>query len=359
MSFRIAIEEVSLLKEDEDPLGMDQLGLLLFGHAAFQYLYAGCELRVFQLLSKTPNLTKEELTKSLGLETQPGRCLLFGLASLKLIIKTGDTYHNSLVIETMFASDKWDMFYDTVQFEARIVYSGQADFVQSLRENTNVGLRRIPGHGHDLYHRLAENTDLQEIFYKYMSSWSSLANYLLLEHLDFYDTRKIVDVGGGDATNAIAIAEAYPHVQIMLLDIPESCEIARNKIAASQLSDRISVREGNMFAQEFPTGHDCFLFIHQLVIWPLDVNTLLLKRAYEALEPGGRVIIFNSMSSDDEAGPVMAALDTVYFCCLPAEGGMIYAWKDYEACLRSAGFEQIRRVECDSWTPHGIIVAIK
>jgi ubiquinone/menaquinone biosynthesis C-methylase UbiE len=359
MNFSTATREIGVLKEDEDGLDMSELGLLLFGHAAFQYLYAGCQLGVFELLSKTPNLSKEDLRERLDLEPQPARCLLFGLASLKLIIKTDDTYRNSMVIELMFAEGKWEMFYDTVQFEARIVYSGQADFVESLRQNKNVGLRHIPGQGPDLYHRLAETPELQGIFYNYMSSWSRLANPLLLENLDFYEMRKVVDVGGGDATNAIAIAQAYPHLKITVLDIPDSCEIARAKIARHQLTDQIDVREGNMFLQEFPTGYDCFMFIHQLVIWPLDVNTSLLKRAYEALEPGGRVIIFNSISSDNEDGPVMAALDTVYFVCIPAEGGMIYSWNDYEACLRSAGFEHIKRFECNSWTPHGIIMAVK
>jgi ubiquinone/menaquinone biosynthesis C-methylase UbiE len=359
MNSIITTEETIVVEENDDPLGMSDLGLLLFGHSAFQYLLAGCELGVFQLLTKTPNLSKDELRESLGLATQPARVLLFGLASLKLIIKTGETYRNCLAVEAMFADGQWEVFYDTVRLEGHIIYLGQGDFTESLRQNRNVGLRHIPGHGPDLYHRLAENPALQEIFYKYMSSWSRHSNPLLLANVDFHNTRKVVDVGGGDATNAIAIAQAYPHLKITMLDIAQCCEIARDKIAANQLSDQITVCEGDMFTTEFPTGHDCFMFIHQLVIWPLDTNTLLLKRAYDALEPGGRVIIFSSMSSDTEDGPVMSALDTVYFVSLPADGGMIYAWKDYEGCLRGAGFEQIERFECHSWTPHGAIVATK
>jgi L-tyrosine C(3)-methyltransferase len=359
MSSSIAVETVGLFAEGDDTLGMSDLGLLLFGHAAFQYLYAGCELGVFKSLSDEPDLSRTSLMESLKLDPQSGRCLLLGLTALKLIVRTDDTYRNSRVIEKLFAESKWEMFYDTVLFEARIVYAGQADFVESLRQNRNVGLRQIPGEGPDLYHRLAENPELQKIFYNYMSSWSRLANPLLLKHVDFGQTQSAVDVGGGDGTNAIALAQANPHLKITLLDISSCCEIARRKVAQHNLTDRIEVREGNMFLNEFPSGHDCFLFIHQLVIWPLDVNTSLLTRAYQALKPGGRVIIFNSITSDDDGGPVMGALDTVYFVCIPAEGGMIYSWKDYEGCLRSAGFEQIERIECGGWTPHGIIVATK
>jgi ubiquinone/menaquinone biosynthesis C-methylase UbiE len=345
--------------DHEDSLTIEDLSLVLFGHAAFQYLNAGCELGVFELLSRQPGLSKRELADRLKLQAQPARCLMFGLTALRLVVKSGDTYRNSSAIEKFFEERKWKEFHDTVRFEARIVYLGQSDFVESLRQNKNIGLRHIPGSSKNLYERLGENDELHNVFYEYMSSWSTLANPLLLENVDFSRMRSVVDVGGGDATNAIAIAKAFPALHITLIDIPASCERARQRIAAHSLSDRIEVVEGDMFADDFPSGYDCFMFIHQLVIWPLDVNTWLLKKAYDALAPGGSVLIFNSISSDEEDGPVMAALDSVYFVSIPAEGGMIYAWREYEQCLRDAGFSDIKRIESDFWTPHGIIVATK
>ncbi|GEM_PF-508322 len=345
--------------ESQDTLTMDGLGFLLFSHAAFQYLFAGCELGVFQLLHERPHLCQTEMMAALNLSQRATRCLLFGLTSLKLVVKTGDTYHNIRAVEQLFAQNQWKIFHDTARFEGLICYDGQGDLVESLRQNTNVGLRRTPGQGRDLYHRFSENEQLNSVFYNYMGSWSELANPLLVENVDFSQLHHALDVGGGDATNAIAIAKANPHLKITLLDLAENCDVARHKIAEAGLQAQIDVYEANMFEQEFPTGYDCIMFIHQLVIWPLETNTALLKRAYEALAPGGKVIIFNSISNDEEDGPVIAALDTVYFLCIPAEGGMIYAWKDYEACLRQVGFTQMQRIRSQSWTPHGVIVATK
>ncbi|NET89774.1 MAG: methyltransferase [Kamptonema sp. SIO1D9] len=347
------------VKKDESPLEMNDLNLLLFGHAAFQYLYAGCELGVFQLLSKQPNLSKSEIGSLLKLEPYPSKCLLFGLTALKLIIKTGETYQNSSIIQKLFEDEIWQEFFDIVLFEARIVYVGQLDFVESLRQNKNVGLRQFPGKGADFYHRLAENPEIEKIFYQYMSSWSKLTNPLLLEKVDFSKFNKIVDVSGGDATNAIAIANKYPHLQISLLEIPDSCPIAQKKIDRHGLTNQIHVRGCDIFVDDFPQEQECFLFIHVLVIWTLAENTLLLRRAYEALKPGGSAIIFNSISSDREDGPVMSALDSAYFVSLPATGGMIYTWNDHEQCLREAGFTKIERIPCNFWTPHGIIIATK
>jgi ubiquinone/menaquinone biosynthesis C-methylase UbiE len=338
-------------------LTMDDLTPILFGAAAFQYLNAGSKLGLFELLRENPALTKEQVRRKLGLEERSADVLLLGTTSLRLTELHDDGYRNAGVVDRMFDSDMWTIFRDVVDFEADIVYEGQADLVESLRTNTNVGLRRISGSGRDLYFRLAENPELQKVFYRYMSSWSELSNSLLLDRVDFSETMSLLDVGGGDGVNAVALAKAHDHLAVHILEISTNAPITRRNIAAEGLTDRITVHTCDMFDDPFPGGHDCVLFAHQLVIWTPEENIALLRKAREALVPGGRVVIFNSMSNEDGDGPLMAALDSVYFAALPAEGGMIYGWHQYEEWLTEAGFQDISRVPFDGWTPHGAVIA--
>jgi len=355
----IDLNTLQLINSNKDTLKMDDLVLLLYGHSAFQNLYAGCELGVFELLWKNPDLSQTEIAQHLQLEAYPTKALLLGLTALKLIQKVGDKYRNSLVIQMLFLENTWKEFYDVVLFEAKIVYRGSIDYVESLKQNRNVGLRQFQGQGPDLYNRLHEDPGLDKVFYNFMGSWSKLVTPLWLKKIDFSNFQSVVDVGGGDATNSIALAEAFPNVKITLMDIPDSCKIAQSHIDQKQLTDRIQVVGGDIFVDDFPKNQDCFLFIHVLVIWSLDKNTSLLRRAYQALKPGGSLIIFNMMTSDEEDGPLMAALDSSYFVSIPHEGGMIYSWRDYEQCLRDAGFSQMKRIYSDFWAPSGIIVATK
>lgn len=339
---------------------MDGLSWILFGHAAFQYLNAACELGLFELLNDGGDgYTKQQVGEKLGLAERATDILLLGCASLGLVTKQQDRYAPAAVVRALMAGDDWRRFKDTVAFEQHVVYEGQADFTESLRANSNVGLRRVRGTGRDLYHRLQENPHLERVFYRYMRSWSELANDQLVAKLDLSGTTRLLDCGGGDAVNAIALAEANPQLNVTVFEIAATSDIARRKIAEADLSDRVSVIAGDMFADPFPTGFDCVMFAHQLVIWTLEENTALLRKAYDALPEGGRVVIFNSMSNDNGDGPVVAALDSVYFAALPAEGGMIYSWEQHEQCLRAAGFRDVRRIACEGWTPHGIIVAAK
>lgn len=348
-----------LLNNNKDSLKMDDLVMLLYGHSAFQSLHAGCELGVFELLSRQSDLSHAEIREHLQLADYPTKALLLGLTALKLIQKIEDKYRNSLVIQMLFLENTWKEFYDVVLFEAHIVYPGSLDYVESLRQNRNVGLRQFPGQGPDLYHRLSENPSLETVFYNFMGSWSKLVNPLLVKNVDLSNFHNVVDVGGGDATNSITLAKAFPKLNITLMDIPASCKIAQKNIDEQQLTDRIHVLGSNIFVDEFPQNQDCFLFIHVLVIWSLEKNLTLLSRAYQALNPGGSVIIFNMMTSDEGDGPLMGALDSSYFVSIPHEGGMIYSWSDHEQCLRDAGFTQIKRIYCDFWAPSGIIVATK
>lgn len=341
------------------PMTEDDLTNLLFGHAGFQYLRAGTELGLFELLQRRPGLERKELATELDLQDRALDILLLGVTSLRLVQHTGDKYFNNPTIDKLVTEDRWEVYKATIGFEAYVAYLGLADFTESLRANTNVGLRRVPGDGPTLYHRLTGDPELSKIFYRYMGTFSDMAAGYLTSSVDFASLTRVLDVGGGDATIAVAVARAFPHLRITVLELPGVVPIAQRTVDAAGLGDRITVTATDMFADPWPAGHDGAIFVHQLQIWPLEQDTELLRRAYDALPAGARVVIMNSMSDDTGDGPLMAALDAAYFAAIPG-GGMLYAWHKYEECLRAAGFGGIERIKpTGAWTPHGVIVATK
>lgn len=353
------IPEPALASSEVAPapaFGMEDLTKLLFGHAAFQYLHAGSSLGVLEMLGQTPGLTATQMCARTALAPEAMRCLLFGLSAVRIINKAADHYYPSATLQTLIESGEWGTIKHTIAFEAEIVYAGQIDFVASLRANQNVGLRRIPGEGPDLYHRLTENPDLHAVFYRYMSAWSAMANPHLLRHVDFGRWAHVIDAGGGDGLTAVQIAQRHPNVSVTLLEVPGNESLALQRVAAAGLKSRVRVVGCDMFTSPLPTA-DCVLFAHQLVIWPLPVVRQLLRAAHDALPVGGGVVIFSSMSDDSGDGPLMAALDSVYFVSIPASRGLIYSFADYRDALEAEGFGDIRCVRCDGWSPHGVVTA--
>ncbi|MEU3606812.1 methyltransferase [Streptomyces sp. NPDC035033] len=341
------------------PVDHEDLTRILFGASAFHLLHAGCELGLFTRLSEEGPLTAEQVCAALKLEPRAAQILLLGTTSLGLTVRRNRRYRNADLIDSMFSDGTWSIIEDIVQFEERITMPAAADLVESLRQNTNVGLRSIPGEGDDLYHRLASRPELEALFYRCMRSWSRLSNPILVDRADLAGVERVLDVGGGDGVNAIALAEANPGTSFTVVDMPGALDIAGRRIAERGLEDRISVRAGDIFADDFPAGHDCVLFANQLVIWSPEQNAALLRKAFDCLPPGGQVLVFNAFSDDTGDGPLYAALDNVYFATLPAPDSTLYHWGQYEEWLRAAGFQRVERLPGGTWTPHGVLRAWK
>jgi L-tyrosine C(3)-methyltransferase len=343
----------------KDQLTRERLIAILFGAGAFQMLHAGCALGLFRLLRRRPSLPAERIGDELGLEARPVQILLLGTTSLGLTVHTGGRYDNSELVGELFEDGTWAIIEDLAEFQQEIAGAAALEFVPSLRTNSNVGLAHIPGDAPDLYQRLTGHPRLQQLFHRCMKSWSTLSNPVLVGNADLAAVGSVLDVGGGDGVNSIALAMVNPEVRFTVFDLPGAAAIARDRIAEHGLGDRIGVVAGDMFAEPFPEGHDCLLFANQLVIWSPEENRALLHKAYEALPDGGRVLIFSAMSDETGDGPLYSALDNVYFATLPTGSSMIYHWAQYEEWLADAGFGKVVRLPGNTWTPHGLIGAVK
>ena len=340
-----------------DDLTYDQLVLIAGGHTAFQLLWAGIELGVFTHLSRHPGTSAADIAEAVGLQPQPSRILLTGLTALRLILKDGETYRNSTLVQHLLTPDSPENMSEVLGWQRHIVYPGEVDFTESLRQNRNVGLAHFPGDEPTLYQRLARDPALEKVFQDAMSSLSRSANAMLASQVDFSDIRHLVDAGGGDGTNAIALATAHPNLRVTVFDSPSVCERAAANIEQAGLADRIHTHPGNFFTDAYPEDIDCILFSHILTIWSRENNIALLKRAHDALPDGGRTMIFNMMSNDSGDGPLVSALGSPYFLAIASGEGMLYMWKEYEEFLASAGFRQTERLELPR--DHGVLVGIR
>ena len=314
---------------------------LLGGHYQFQFLSTGLQLGLFRLLHREPGLSRAEIGSRVGLEELPARVLLLGCVAIGLLRKDGDRYFTTPMSEPL-AGELEDV---PAAFGPWRHYRPMAWFAESLKENTNIGLQReVPGDSPDLYGRLAGNPELEQAFQKLMGAASREVAAELVQKVDLSGYSHILDIGGGTATNAAAIANQWPELRITILDLPTVVAKANARIAELGLADRVQAVGLDAFNDELPTDADCVFFGHFLEIWSVEKIKALLAKAARAVGPGGGLVVVAPTQHDDETGPPIAAALSAYFHAVASGEGMTYTCAEYEKWFTEAGFRPTGRI---------------
>ena len=173
---------------------------------------------------------------------------------------------------------------------------------------------------------------------------------------EFADVQHLLDVGGGDATNAVRLCQRHAGLRVTILEIPSVTPIARAAIECHGLDDRIKLWEGDMFTDPWPSGCDGILLSHIVEIFTPEKIRFLYRKALELLVPGGRLFVWTIMANDLETQGVQAAKSSTYFLTTASGEGMAYPAKDHANWLREVGFRAVKRYDSPE-IDHGALVA--
>ena len=91
--------------------------------------------------------------------------------------------------------------------------------------------------------------------------------------------------------------------------------------------------------------------------WDEEKNKALLRRSFEALAPGGAVVISELLVNDDKTGPAPAALMSLNM--LIETEGRNYTAAEYSAWLIEAGFRDVETVAFDAPGANGAVIGHK
>jgi O-methyltransferase domain/Dimerisation domain len=348
---RTPIRGRNTVKRKDFVLDTHGLQAIIDGHYSFQILYAAVHLNLFTILKK--GLTRKEIMAELHLSEVPARILLLGCVSLGLIQKEGNRYCCSEVAElTLTDGSAFDQR-ALVEFGHQISYRPMWWFCDALKQNTNVGLREFQGESSTLYGRLALDPLAERTFHDMMSTVSKTVAERFSGTVELSTGGQLVDVGGGAAINAIAIARRWPALQISIFDLPSVVACADERVETAGLQERIYSVAGDCFLDQFPPC-DHMLFAHFLEIWSEEQIRALLTKAHNSLVSGGHIYLINVFQDDDERGPFTAASVSAYLLTVASGVGMVHTWSEYEHLLSDSGFEPLRRT---ALTPsHGLII---
>lgn len=103
--------------------------------------------------------------------------------------------------------------------------------------------------------------------------------------------KRMLDVGGGDGTLAARLLENHPDVQVDVYNLPITEELVARTREKHGLGARLGFVGGDFLTGELPRGYDVLSFVRVLHDWPAETARELMKKAHEALKPGGHILI--------------------------------------------------------------------
>jgi hypothetical protein len=331
------------------PDGLLQLGL---GFWASKTFLSAVELGVFTALAKSPG-NAEQLSRDLKLHPRSARDFLDTLVALKLLDRdAAGMYRNTPPTDLFLDRAKPSYLGGFFEMCNARLYPAWG----SLREALQTGKPQNEAKaGGDPFAALYASPDRLRSFLSAMTGISMGNARAIAQKFNWSDYKTFADVGTAQGCVPVQLASAHPHLGGIGFDLPVVRPVFEEYVAAHKLNDRVKFAPGDFFKDELPHA-DVLIFGHILHDWDLPTKKMLLTKAYEAIRPGGAVIVYDAMIDNDRRENAFGLLMSLNML-IETPGGFDYTAADGAAWMSEAGFRHVKAEPLAG--PHSMLVGIR
>ena len=313
-----------------------------------QILITCVNLGVFEVLDRSP-CTAAEVAQATKTDPRGLGLLLNAAVSLDLLDKEDALYKNKPLIPRLLLPDEPGNMVRSFQFQSAFyrrwgfledaVRSGQRPEENRRDEKPDTWIEDFV---HGMYNMA-----------RFMAS--TIADTLIFPE----DTPiKLIDVGGCHGAYSMALARKYPLLSATVFDMPRVGPVAREIITQAGLDERVFVQEGDFQKEGLGKGFDVALVFGVLNGEPPNGRPALIHKVFDALKPGGQIVLRDFVLDPDRAGPPEAAIFALQML-LATDSGGLDTRDDWERWLTEAGFIHLREIELPPWAGSSLMAANK
>lgn len=269
-----------------------------FGFWSSKVLLSAVEFKLFTVLASGAQ-TGAELGEKLGLHPRGIWDFLDALVALGFVERDGDgpaaKYRNSDAAQVYLDQGSDRYIGGIIEMLNARTYRFWGDLPEALR--TGRPQNEIRHSEQPLFDALYADPARLEQFLQAMKGISQVNFEAFAEKFDFTPYTSLCDVGGATGLLSILVAARHPHMRCISFDLPQVEPIALRSIRAKQLTDRVSVANGDFFRDPLPKA-DIVTMGQVLHDWNLEQKMQLIRAAYEALPPGGAFVAIENLIDD-------------------------------------------------------------
>jgi len=166
----------------------------------------------------------------------------------------------------------------------------------------------------------------------------------LLKAIEWSGYRSVLDVGGCRGSLVGQLALAYPAMTGHVFDLPQLEPVFDEHMADLGTAGRIRFHAGDFFREPLPPA-DVVVFGHILHNWEHAQRERLVRKAFDAVRPGGVLLVHDRMLDDER--PRLDNLVASLIMALVTEEGSEYPISELTGLARSAGFASVTHQPLD------------
>jgi 2-polyprenyl-3-methyl-5-hydroxy-6-metoxy-1,4-benzoquinol methylase len=166
---------------------------------------------------------------------------------------------------------------------------------------------------------------------------------------------RVLDVAASHGLFGFAVVSRAPACELVVQDFPSVLDVTSENARAAGIP--VTLLPGSAFTVELGTGYDVVLVPNFFHHFSVDDNITLMKRFYNAMRPGGRMMILEMVPNEDRLTPPAAASFAMMMLGNTVSGDA-YTMAEYGRMLDAAGFGE-RELMDVPMAPQQLIVATR
>jgi len=168
---------------------------------------------------------------------------------------------------------------------------------------------------------------------------------------------KVLDIACGSGAWGIAFALADKTVKVTAQDYPEVLDVTRQYIKRFRLDNQYNYLPGDLHQVDFGKSQYDAIWLGHIChcLGELD-SRKLLKKCFEALKPGGRLLIGEFVPNDLRTADSVTLLFALQML-LDTPSGDVFSLKEFKRWLGLTGFKKVSALK--ALYPASVVIGIK
>jgi len=322
------------------------------GLARSKLLLAGIELGVFNHLTEPKSA--DAMAEAINAHPGNTRVLLNGLATCGLAVKKNGLYHNAPAAQAFLVEDS-PMYVGQVLntlYEMELWRAAFDDLPKLVKEGPPSSSLEADMGDEELWAQAAVTMANSQ-----RSGMAQQIAKIISQLPEFPAFKKMLDLGGGPGLFGIAIVSFHPSMKGIIFDQPAVAEVAKNFIKEYEMEDRMEIMTGDYLSDPIGDGYD-LIWASATLNFAKDNMDPLMKKIYDALNPGGVFISFQEGLTDERTKPELMALSCIPMALMGQD--MCFDQGEIADSMLRVGFKSLRSRTLDTgWGPMDLDIGRK